>query len=79
MTPALGLIEGYYGKPWSWRAREETIALWQEVSGKSAEDLEWYEDFTHLKMSCTAVRLGQLRGTHMVEEAGMAKRLKLDR
>lgn len=59
--------------------REETIALWQEVSGKSAEDLEWYEDFTHLKMSCTAVRLGQLRGTHMVEEAGMAKRLKLDR
>jgi hypothetical protein len=27
MTPALGLIEGYYGKPWSWRAREETIAF----------------------------------------------------
>ena len=27
MTPALGLIEGYYGNPWSWRAREETIAL----------------------------------------------------
>lgn len=27
MTPALGLIEGYYGKPWNWRAREETIAF----------------------------------------------------
>ncbi len=24
---ALGLIEGYYGKPWSWPAREETIAF----------------------------------------------------
>jgi len=27
MTPDLGLIEGYYGKPWSWRQREETIAF----------------------------------------------------
>jgi hypothetical protein len=27
MTPALGLIEGYYGKPWSSRARQETIAF----------------------------------------------------
>ena len=27
MTPELGLIEGYYGTPWSWRAREETIAF----------------------------------------------------
>lgn len=27
MTPPLGLIEGYYGKPWTWRAREETIAF----------------------------------------------------
>jgi aminoglycoside phosphotransferase (APT) family kinase protein len=57
--------------------REETIALWEEVSGKSSADLEWYEDFTHLKMSCTAVRLGQLRGKHMIDEAGLAQRLKL--
>jgi aminoglycoside phosphotransferase (APT) family kinase protein len=35
--------------------REETIALWEQVSGKSAADIEWYEDFTHLKMSCTGV------------------------
>ena len=27
MTPPLGLIEGYYGKPWSWLAREETISF----------------------------------------------------
>ena len=27
MTPALGLIEGYYGTPWSWQARKETIAF----------------------------------------------------
>jgi hypothetical protein len=25
MTALLGLIEGYYGKPWTWRAREATI------------------------------------------------------
>ena len=27
MEVPLGLIEGYYGKPWSWTAREETIAF----------------------------------------------------
>ena len=26
MTARLGIIEGYYGKPWSWAARAETIA-----------------------------------------------------
>ena len=26
MTVELGLIEGYYGKPWSWEARERTVA-----------------------------------------------------
>ena len=26
MTVELGLIEGYYGTPWSWSAREKTIA-----------------------------------------------------
>jgi len=25
MTPPLGLIEGYYGEPWSWEARTETM------------------------------------------------------
>ena len=27
MKAALGIIEGYYGEPWSWRARAETIAF----------------------------------------------------
>ena len=27
MTPPLGLVEGYYGKPWSWQEREATIAF----------------------------------------------------
>jgi hyaluronoglucosaminidase len=27
MTVGLGLIEGYYGKPWSWQARGETVAF----------------------------------------------------
>jgi len=58
--------------------REETIALWEQVSGKSAEGLEWYEEFTHFKMSCTGVRLGQLRGQPMMDEATMRKRLKVD-
>ena len=43
-------------------SRAETIALWEAESGKSAADLEWYEAFTSLKMSCTGVRLGLLRG-----------------
>ncbi len=27
MKPELGIIEGFYGKPWSWEAREETISF----------------------------------------------------
>ena len=57
--------------------REETIALWEEITGKSAADLEWYEDFTNLKMSCTGVRLDQLRGTSMSNPEYIARRLKL--
>jgi aminoglycoside phosphotransferase (APT) family kinase protein len=58
--------------------REETIALWEEVSGKSARGLGWYEDFVHLKMSCTGVRLGQLRGGQFpMDSATLARRLKL--
>lgn len=57
--------------------REETVALWEEVCGKSAADLAWYEDFTHLKMTCTGVRIGHLRGTPMMDEATMRARLKV--
>lgn len=58
-------------------SRAETIALWQEICGKSADDIEWYEDFTQLKMSCTGVRLGHLRGTAMMPPDVMARRLKV--
>ncbi len=58
-------------------SREETIALWEEVSGKSAADIEWYEEFTHLKMACTGVRLGQLRGMEMQSAESLKVRLKV--
>ncbi len=57
--------------------REETVALWEEICGKSAADLEWYEDFTQLKMSCTGVRLDMLRGTDMVKAEFIRERLKI--
>ncbi|TCM19552.1 aminoglycoside phosphotransferase (APT) family kinase protein [Novosphingobium sp. PhB165] len=58
-------------------SREETVALWEDLTGKSAADLEWYEDFAKFKMTCTGIRLGHLRGTRMMDEAAMAKRLKV--
>ncbi|MCJ2187834.1 phosphotransferase family protein [Novosphingobium beihaiensis] len=59
-------------------SREETVALWEELSGKSAAGLAWYEDFTRFKMTCTGIRLGHLRGTPLMDEAAMRKRLKVD-
>jgi aminoglycoside phosphotransferase (APT) family kinase protein len=58
-------------------SRDETVALWEEITGKSAADLEWYEDFTQLKMSCTGVRLDMLRGTEMVKPDYIRARLKV--
>lgn len=56
-------------------SREETIALWEQISGKSAADIEWYELFTQLKMACTGARIGQMRGTEMQDEATLRARL----
>lgn len=58
-------------------SREETIALWEQISGKSAADIEWYEEFTHHKMACTGVRLSDLRGVVMQDEATLRARLKV--
>ena len=41
--------------------REETVALWCAVSGKSAMDLEWYEAFACFKMECLAIRMVAIR------------------
>lgn len=56
-------------------SRDETVALWEQVSGKSAAGLGWYEEFTHFKMTCTAVRLSHLRGTRMMDDDTMRRRL----
>jgi aminoglycoside phosphotransferase (APT) family kinase protein len=58
-------------------SRADTIALWNEITGISPADIEWYEDFTHLKLSLTAVRLGQLKTFPMPNEDALAKRLKV--
>jgi aminoglycoside phosphotransferase (APT) family kinase protein len=41
--------------------REETIALWSEVAGKSAADIEWYEAFACFKMECLSIRMAAIR------------------
>jgi aminoglycoside phosphotransferase (APT) family kinase protein len=57
--------------------REETLALWSELTGISTADIEWYEDFTALKLSCTGIRLQTLKGVQYYDEAWLARRLKV--
>ena len=57
--------------------REETIALWRELTGISTDDIEWYEDFTALKISCLSIRVAALKGWPEPKEADLARRLKL--
>jgi aminoglycoside phosphotransferase (APT) family kinase protein len=57
--------------------REETIALWREITGIATDDLEWYEDFTQLKLACLSVRTSRLRGWPEPTDEAMAKRLKV--
>ena len=58
-------------------SRQETMDLWEEITGLSAQDLEWYEDFTRLKMSCLGIRMAALRDQPLPDEAALAKRLKV--
>lgn len=57
--------------------REETIALWEEQTGITAHDIEWYEDFTRLKMSCLGARMAALRGAPGADLGWLARRLKV--
>lgn len=57
--------------------KAETVALWEQLTGHSAENLDWYEDFTHLKFSCLSTRMSDLRGLPRHSEEGMARRLKV--
>jgi len=43
-------------------SRDETIALWGEVTGISTTDIDWYEAYATFKMACLSVRLTGLRG-----------------
>jgi aminoglycoside phosphotransferase (APT) family kinase protein len=57
--------------------RDETIALWREITGISTTDIEWYEDFTALKYSCLSIRTFRLKGLPPPDEAWLARRLKV--
>jgi aminoglycoside phosphotransferase (APT) family kinase protein len=57
--------------------REETIALWREVTGISTDDLEWYEDFTAFKVGCISVRSAELKNWPTPDHSGLAKRFNL--
>jgi aminoglycoside phosphotransferase (APT) family kinase protein len=57
--------------------REDTISLWRQVTGISTDDIEWYLDFTALKISCTGIRLSSLTGKYNYDPTWLAKRLKV--
>lgn len=42
-------------------SREETIALWETVSGKDAADLPWYEAFAVYKQECLGTNMARTR------------------
>lgn len=44
------------------RGREDTIALWREITGVSTDDLPWYEDFAVFKLLCLGTNMMNLRG-----------------
>ena len=58
-------------------AREDTIALWSEITGISAADIEWYEDFMALKLRCLSVSTAKVWGVPPPDQSSLARRLKL--
>jgi aminoglycoside phosphotransferase (APT) family kinase protein len=50
-------------------SREETIALWREITGIPTDDIEWYEDFTALKLGFLSVRMAESLGAPTPTEA----------
>ncbi len=57
--------------------REETIALWREVTGISVADLDWYLDFTAFKTGCLSVSTSKLWGWPEPDHATLAAQLGL--
>jgi len=58
--------------------RADTIALWSELTGISADDIEWYEDFMALKLRCLSVSTAKVWGVEPPDQSSLARRLKLD-
>jgi aminoglycoside phosphotransferase (APT) family kinase protein len=58
-------------------SRAETIALWHEISGISTDDIEWYEDFSRLKMACCGLRTARLGRHPAATPTELARRLKV--
>jgi len=57
--------------------REETIALWQEITGISVDDLDWYLDFTAFKTGCLSVSTSRLWGWPEPDHKMLANQLGL--
>jgi aminoglycoside phosphotransferase (APT) family kinase protein len=75
----LVLSDAMHGRPHleGMGTREQTIALWREVTGISTDDLNWYEDFTALKIGCLSVSTAELKGAPQPDHAALAARLNL--
>jgi aminoglycoside phosphotransferase (APT) family kinase protein len=48
--------------------REETIALWRELTGISTDGIDWYEGFAGFKMSCLSVNMMDMRGEALPQD-----------
>ena len=57
--------------------REETLALWSQLTGLCADDIGWYEDFMALKIQCLAVSTARVWGVPPPDPAPLAERLGL--
>jgi aminoglycoside phosphotransferase (APT) family kinase protein len=59
--------------------RQDTIDLWQSITGQSVEGLEWYEDFMALKTTLMSIRMGRMRGQGpLIDPETIRQRLGLD-
>ena len=59
-----GTMHGGVGRPAleGMGSRDDTIALWRDITGKSTDDLDWYEGFTALKIGCLSVSTAKVWG-----------------
>lgn len=57
--------------------REETIALWSDLSGLPTDDIEWYEDFMALKIACLGISMARIWGAPPPDQSRLARRFGL--